>query len=242
MGLWVTMRARLDRFISEKTGIKRKSVRLLLAQNRVTVDGFNARAINQLIHTFSHVMLDGQTLQAIHPVYIMLNKPQGVVSATSDTRHRTVIDCLNFEGREHLHIVGRLDFNSSGLLLLTNDGCWSRQLTEPANKVRKCYRVTLQQPLTKEYIKAFAEGMFFPYEGITTRPAKLVILSDYEAEVSLLEGRYHQIKRMFGRFQNKVVKLHRQSIGSICLDSRLSAGQYRWLSQDEVFASSPNRQ
>jgi 16S rRNA pseudouridine516 synthase len=227
-------RARLDRFISEQMGINRRDVRPLLAQKRVVVDGSPATDINHVIDEFSHVTLDDQVLQDNTPSYVMMNKPVGVVSATKDEQHRTVIDLLERPDRHHLHIVGRLDFNSSGLLLLTNDGRWSRQLTTPENNITKLYRVTLKEPVTEAYIQAFSEGMYFPFEDITTRPAKLHIVSDYVAEVSLMEGRYHQIKRMFGRFDNEVLTLHRIAIGNLSLDPSLSPGQSRALTDREV--------
>ena len=127
-----------------------------------------------------------------------------------------------------------MDYSSSGLLLLTNDGRWSRRLSSPGQRVIKRYRVTLGNPLNDSYIGAFAEGMFFPFEGITTRPAGLKILSDTVAEVSLEEGRYHQIKRMFGRFRNPVVALHRLAIGALELDDLLAEGESRELSVEEV--------
>ncbi|HEB28098.1 MAG TPA: pseudouridine synthase [Porticoccus sp.] len=227
-------RARLDRFISEQMGINRRDVRPLLAQKRIVVDGSPATDINHVIDEFSHVTLDDQVLQDNTPSYVMMNKPVGVVSATKDEQHRTVIDLLERPDRHHLHIVGRLDFNSSGLLLLTNDGRWSRQLTTPENNIAKLYRVTLEKPVTEAYIQAFSEGMYFPFEDITTRPAKLHIVSDYVAEVSLMEGRYHQIKRMFGRFDNEVLTLQRIAIGNLSLDPSLSPGQSRALTGSEV--------
>ena len=240
---------RLDRFISVQTGVNRKDVRSMLAQKRIKVDDCFATDIHQSIHEFSHVILDEHILQARLPVYVMMNKPIGVVSATKDEKNKTVIDVLNEKNSEKniatvntissnntsaLHIVGRLDFNTSGLLLLTNDGRWSRRLTTPAQKIEKVYWVTLANPVTEDYIKAFAEGMYFPYENITTKPAKLDIISDYIAQVSLIEGRYHQIKRMFGRFQNPVVALHRTAIGNLQLDKALAAGESRLLTAHEV--------
>lgn len=227
-------RARLDRFISEQMGINRRDVRPLLAQKRIVVDGSPATDINHVIDEFSHVTLDDQVLQDNTPSYVMMNKPAGVVSATKDEQHRTVIDLLERPDRHHLHIVGRLDFNSSGLLLLTNNGRWSRQLTTPENNIAKLYRVTLEKPVTEAYIRVFSEGVYFPFEDITTRPAKLHIVSDYVAEVSLMEGRYHQIKRMFGRFDNEVLTLHRIAIGNLSLDPSLPPGQSRALTDREV--------
>ncbi|ALO35939.1 16S rRNA pseudouridine(516) synthase [Colwellia sp. MT41] len=229
---------RLDRFISKSYQVNRKAVRLILAQKRVYVDGVVATDIAQIVDQFSTIVLDDNILQANKAHYIMLNKPVGVVCATKDEKHKTVIDLLvgQFEQatRDSLHIVGRLDLNTSGLVLLTNDSRWSERLTSPAHKVAKCYQVRLANPLTAEYISAFAQGMYFSYEKITTQPAALRIISPFAAEVILTEGRYHQIKRMFGRFQNQVVALHRQSIGQLSLDKSLNIGDSRALNSEEV--------
>lgn len=227
-------RGRLDRFLGAKLQIPRKLVRDVLLAGRVQVDGQIMKEMDRQVDEFSHIQLDGQILQANSPIYIMLHKPIGVVSATKDDQHKTVIELLNCEQREELHIAGRLDLNSSGLLLLTNDSRWSEALMSPTQKVEKVYRVTLANPLTEDYIAAFAEGMYFGFEDIMTQAAKLTILGDYVAEVTLREGKYHQIKRMFGRFRNPVVGLHRVSIGDIVLDEQLAPGESRSLTITEV--------
>lgn len=227
-------RTRLDRFISSHPGINRREVRGLLASGRVMLNGKPARDINQVINQFDHVSLDGRVLQALSRKYRMLNKPSGVVSATRDDKHKTVIDLLDCSGANDLHIAGRLDFNSTGLLLLTNDGEWTRGLASPEQGVRKVYQVTVEKPLSEEYVQVFAEGLYFAYEGITTRPAGLRILSAHSAQVTLTEGRYHQIKRMFGHFDNKVLTLHRAAIGGLSLDIELAPGQSRNLSPPEL--------
>ena len=230
--------SRLDRLISELCQINKKKVRLILAQQRVTVDGVLALDIDQIVDQFSRVVMDGEVQQENQPYYIMLNKPIGVVCATKDEKHKTVVDLLTGQFdqkiRECLHIVGRLDLNTSGLVLLTNDSRWSERLTSPEHKVSKCYQVTLENPVTAEYIDAFAQGMYFPYEKITTKPAILRIVSTFEAQVILTEGRYHQIKRMFGRFRNPVIGLHRHSIGQLTLDKSLKCGESRLLNVSEV--------
>ncbi|MGF1765348.1 16S rRNA pseudouridine(516) synthase [Aliivibrio kagoshimensis] len=227
-------RSRIDRFISEKCNMNRRNVRLLLAQNRIVVDGDVAKDTSLIIDKFSTITLDDKLLQSNKASYVMLHKPIGVVSATKDKQHKTVVDLLNQPEKDELHIVGRLDLNTSGLVLLTNDSRWSERLTQPESKVTKRYTVTLQNPLTEEYIDAFQKGMYFSYEDITTRPATLSILSSYVAQVDLVEGRYHQIKRMFGRFRNPVMALHRHSIGSLQLDETLLPGQSRYLTSEEV--------
>jgi 16S rRNA pseudouridine516 synthase len=225
---------RLDRYLAALLDIKRSDVRPLLAQGRVEVDGRKATDIGQLIDRFSEVRCDGEITQARTPRYIMLNKPVGVVSATTDITHTTVIDLLDYPFKDELHIVGRLDFNSTGLMLLTNDGKWSRQLSQPESKLTKSYRVTVEQALGLEHVDAFQKGLFFAYERITTRPAQLTILSEFEAEVDLTEGRYHQIKRMFGRFDNKVLSIHRFAIGGLMLDATLQPGHSRTLTVGEL--------
>ena len=230
----LTSKTRLDRFISRKLDINKRDIRLLLAQKRVMVDGKIANDIQQIIHPFSQVSLDGKILQENQAYYLMMHKPLGVVSATKDKIHKTVIDLLAHPFKHSLHITGRLDLNSTGLILLTNDSQWSQKLMSPDNKVSKRYLVTVENQITEEYINAFHEGMYFPYEDITTLPVNLEIINSFQAELSLTEGRYHQIKRMFGRFRNPVLKIHRLAIGSIALDPFLLPGEYRALNKEEI--------
>lgn len=225
---------RLDRYFSRTLGINRRDVKAMLAQGRILVDHRPAADAEQRVDEFSHIAFDNRVLQTKLPVYLMLHKPVGILSATTDPRHTTVIDLLQRADKADLHIVGRLDRSSSGLLLLTNDGRWSRALMAPEHDVPKVYLVTLQNPLTSDYEKAFAEGMYFDYEDITTRPARLEILEERLARVTLVEGRYHQIKRMFGRFRNPVLALHRTAIGNLPLDPALAPGQSRELTPAEL--------
>lgn len=209
---------RLDRFISQNSAFSLSDTRLLIAQKRIVLDGEVAHSIQQKVTEFTHVVLDGHCLQDKTAVYMMLNKPLGVVSATKDLKHPTVLDLIQHPRKNELHIVGRLDFNTTGLVLLTNDGAWSRKISLPETKLAKTYEVTLSKPLSDEYIAVFREGIYFAYEDITTQPACLEILSEHTARLSLIEGKYHQVKRMFGFFQNQVLALHRVSVGEFSLD------------------------
>jgi len=229
-----TSRTRLDRFLSTQKNINKRDARLILAQHRVTVDGIMAYDTAQVIDHFSKVSLDGTLIQNNTAHYIMLNKPLGVVSATKDPEHQTVIDLLDYAFKNELHIVGRLDLNSTGLILLTNDSHWSKKLMHPENKSIKQYRVTLENPVSEDYIQAFENGMHFPYEDIITQAVTLKIISPHVVELSLTEGRYHQIKRMFGRFRNPVKKLHRFAIGNLGLDELLKIGENRKLTTTEL--------
>lgn len=227
--------SRLDRFISKNSAFSQADVRLLIAQQRIFLDGILANSIQQQVSQFTQVNLDGNCLQANKPVYIMLNKPKGVVSATKDLEHSTVLDLIQHPQKNALHLVGRLDLNTTGLVLLTNDGAWSRKISLPETQLAKTYEVTLEKPLTDEYIAVFKKGIYFKYEDITTQPAHLEILSDYTARLSIVEGKYHQVKRMFGFFQNKVLALHRASVGPISVQG-LELGRSRLLTIKELAA------
>ncbi|MEE4361564.1 MAG: 16S rRNA pseudouridine(516) synthase [Pseudomonadales bacterium] len=227
---------RLDRFLGKALAKKRLDVRLLLAQGRVEVDGRRVTDRARIIDRFSDVRCDGRTLQARTARYLMLNKPAGVVSATRDARHRTLIDLLDAPWKDELHIVGRLDLTSTGLVLLTNDGRWSRALSLPASKLPKRYRVTVERPLNGGQVEAFRRGLHFGFENLTTRPAELLILDEFEAEVTLVEGRYHQIRRMFAQVGNQVRDIHRFAVGPLRLEPGLASGASRELSTAEVAA------
>ncbi|MBT1443598.1 pseudouridine synthase [Shewanella sp. JM162201] len=229
----ISPRGRLDVFLAKTLNVPKKSARELIKAGRVTVDGDLAKEASAQIGPFSQIYLDETALRADTPRYLMVHKPVGLVSATIDQEHATVLDLIPEALRLGLHIVGRLDLNTSGLVLLSNDSRWSESMMQPGAHVPKAYRVTLEKPLTPEYIYAFAQGFYFETEDITTLPAKLVIIGEHEAEVELYEGKYHQIKRMFGRFQNRVTALHRFRIGALPLDPELAPGQWRLLSDDE---------
>jgi 16S rRNA pseudouridine516 synthase len=230
---------RLDRQISFLLGISRDDVRMLLARKRIKVDGVIADSRELLVDGFSCITLDDEVLQSGNTLYLMLHKPRGVLSATTDEQHAIVIDLIDHPLRSTLHFAGRLDLHASGLMLLTNDGRWSRQLSSPASAVQKVYLVTVQNPLDDGYVAAFQAGMFFLFENITTRPALLEILDTRTARVTLHEGRYHQLKRMFGRFRNPVLGIHRIAIGGLMLDPALAPGTSRELRDDEVESACP---
>ena len=231
---------RLDRFLSNLPQFNRQQVRLLLIEKRIQVDGQVICDPRHEIRTFSRIECDGHVLQAGKPArYFMLHKPPGCVCATQDAEHPTVLDLLDEPDKHDLHIAGRLDFNTSGLMLITNDGQWSRHVTQPETKMPKVYYVETEQEITNAYISKFREGVYFAFEDLTTQPAGLELLGPCSARLSIVEGRYHQVKRMFGFFNNKVVRLHRESIGPLVLDSLLAPGEYRALSEQEVVQFQP---
>lgn len=229
-----TKRTRLDRYLSNALNINRKNVKPLLAAGRVRVNGIIARDSDLLINQFAAVIVDDEALPFEHAQYLMMNKPAGILSATKDASQRTVFCLLDVTQHSGLHIVGRLDKNSTGLLLLTNDGEWSRCLMAPEKHVEKTYIVGVKHAISEECVEAFAQGIHFPFEDIVTRPARLEVLAPQLARITLTEGRYHQIKRMFGRFRNPVLSLHRTQIGAITLDPVLPSGAFRDLAKSEL--------
>lgn len=226
---------RVDRFLSNLPRFNRQQVRVLLVERRVTVDGVAVSDPHHEVREFSRVCVDDEVLQAGKPArYFMLHKPQGCVSATSDPQHPTVLDLLDVPDKGELHIAGRLDFNTTGLMLITNDGQWSRRLTQPQTKLPKVYLVETEQAIGPEYAITFAAGLYFAFEDLTTQPATLELLGPRAARLGIVEGRYHQVKRMFGHFDNKVIGLHRERMGPLVLDANLAPGEYRALTDDEI--------
>ena len=226
---------RVDRFLSNLPCFNRQQVRLLLVEKRVRIDGEITRDPHAEVREFSRVEVDDQVLQAGKPVrHFMLHKPAGCVSATRDPQHPTVLDLIHEPDKDDLHIAGRLDFNTTGLMIITNDGSWSRRLTQPQTKLPKVYYVETEQTIGPEYALKFSEGLYFAFEDLTTQPAGLELLGPKSARLSIVEGRYHQVKRMFGHFDNKVLRLHRERMGPLVLDEALKPGEYRPLSFDEI--------
>ena len=218
--------ARVDRFISQALGYKKRHVQLLLAQRQVRLDDLVCLNGEQLMGQFSKLEVEGQLLRHQSPIYLMLYKPAGIVSATVDDKYTTVLDIVPAKYR-HLHIAGRLDMHSTGLLLLTNNGQWSRQITHPLTKLSKHYSVILAKPITQLQIDGFAKGIYFAFENLTTAPAQSIVSSTHSVQVILKEGRYHQIKRMFGHFGNPVLSIHRTQVGHIKLPTGWAPGDYR---------------
>ena len=228
---------KLDRLLAKHRGMGRKQARELIAAGSVHVDGIMRDRHDVEVDRFHCVTTNDETVQAgQRRLFIMLHKPVGIVSATKDAEHQTVIDLIDDPDKETLHIVGRLDRNTSGLILLTNDGNWSKPLTHPDHKVPKVYLVETDRPIPPEAVAAFAEGFHFHTEDLTTRPATLEILSERKARLTLHEGRYHQVKRMFHRIGNRVVALHRESIGPLRLPADLPPGGWRFLEFPEITA------
>jgi 16S rRNA pseudouridine516 synthase len=224
---------KLDRLLAKHNLMGRTQARALILAKRVRVDGQIAMGFDQEVDRFSEVRVDDTVVRgAERRLRLMVNKPLGVVSATKDAEHPTVLDLIDDPDKASLHLVGRLDRFTTGLVLLTNDGRWSKALMHPQRKVPKVYHVTTRDPIEADAPAAFAKGFYFHTEDLTTRPAELEILTSHTTRLTLHEGRYHQVKRMFHRIDNRVTALHRESIGDYVLPTDLAPGEWREIAAD----------
>lgn len=225
---------RLDQFIATSTELSRKDAKRAIGSGRVQVDGKPCKAANTKISDAVTVTLDGEACALPGERYLMLNKPAGVVSATRDSDHPTALDLLPRDLAIDLHIAGRLDADTTGLLLLTTDGQWSHRVTSPRVDCPKSYLVTLSEPLTAAAVQELEQGVLLRNDPAPTRPARVQLLEDRLIELTITEGRYHQVKRMLAAVGNHVQALHRRGIGAIRLDPALGPGEFRELSVEEI--------
>ena len=224
---------RLDKFLAHHLGVSRTIVNKELKAQKVTVNGDIVKSGAYHVSPDQIVEYDGFEIVPITDNrYFMLNKPQGYVCSTDDPDHPTILYFIDEPMSEKLHSAGRLDLDTTGLVLLTDDGKWSHRITSPKHHCEKIYQVTVEQPLTTNLIEIFKQGIQLKSEKTLTEPAKLIIIDDYHAELTISEGRYHQVKRMFAAVNNHVTQLHRKQIGNIVLD--IPEGEYRPLTQDEI--------
>lgn len=166
--------------------------------------------------------------------YLMLNKPQGYICSNDDGDYPTIYQLIGYPLASKLHSAGRLDVDTTGLVLLTDDGQFSHRITSPKHHCEKTYLVTLADPVEEHYQQHFEQGILLRGEKIPTKPAKLEVIDDYNVNLTISEGRYHQVKRMFAALGNKVVALHRWKIGELELDPNLLEGEFRPLNEQEI--------
>lgn len=226
---------RLDKFIAENTGLTRSQAGKVLRSGLVSVNGKVEKNSAAKIGEEDEIYYDGEKLEWVDEgQYFMLYKPQGYVCSHDDGDYPTVFQFFDYPLSSRIHCAGRLDVDTTGLVLLTDDGQWSHRITSPKHHCEKTYLVTLADPIEDFYVEKFAEGILLRGEKTPTLPATLEILDDYNANLTISEGRYHQVKRMFAALGNKVVALHRWRIGEITLDDTLGEGEIRALTDTEI--------
>ncbi|MBJ3816400.1 16S rRNA pseudouridine(516) synthase RsuA [Shimwellia pseudoproteus] len=224
---------RLDKFLSQQLGISRAIASREIRARLVTIDGEIVRDASFKLLPEHEVEYDGNPLaQQNGPRYFMLNKPQGYVCSTDDPDHPTVLYFLDEPAAHKLHAAGRLDIDTTGLVLMTDDGQWSHRITSPRHHCEKTYLVTLDVPLADGVAAQFAAGIMLNGEKEPTKPAQLEVITPTDVRLTISEGRYHQVKRMFAATGNHVVALHRERIGQIALD--IEPGEYRPLTDEEI--------
>ncbi len=224
---------RLDKFVSDAAALTRSESRKAIKCGRVHVGDIQIKDIAFQVKEGASVYLDGQEIFYKEFVYVMLNKPQGYVSATEDKRQKTVLDLLDPSySRYQLFPVGRLDIDTEGFLLLTNDGELAHNMLSPNKNVGKTYFIRLEKDITDEEMAALEKGV--DIGECITKPAKAQRVNSNEINLTITEGKFHQIKRMALAVGNKVVYLKRLSYGEFYLDKALNLGDYRALSEGEV--------
>ncbi len=228
---------RLDRIIGAWARTRKRRTRKLIARGAVRVDGEIEKRADVLLSDFAVVYCGAECVRRRLARYVMLAKPAGVVCATKDAEHGTVVDLIDESWAGDLHLAGRLDRFTTGLVILTNDGRFSEALTWPGNKIGKRYFVEVDGGIGPEVMAAFGEGIFFAKEKITTAPAQVEMLSERACRLTIYEGKHHQVKRMFACFGLKVTRLHRESVGAITLDADLAPGGWRFLTEAEIRAA-----
>lgn len=224
---------RLDKFLANMGVGTRTDVKQILKKSSVTVnDKVEKSPKTQINPDIDIIFVNGEKIAYINNIYVMLNKPKGYISATHDNSAQTVIDLI--PEYQHLDIfpVGRLDKDTEGLLLITNDGQFNHDLMSPSKHVSKTYEVVSSTPITNEDILAFKNGLELSDGPI--KPAELVKVNDNVSHVTIFEGKYHQVKRMFHVIENEVLELKRLKIANLALDENLQLGEYRLLTDEEL--------
>ena len=228
---------RLDRFLAEMGEGTRGQIRDMAKKGRIAVNGVPEKRTERKIDPESdRVTVDGRPVLYAEFEYYMLNKPQGVVSATEDRLHTTAVELITERKRGDLFPVGRLDIDTEGLMLITNDGELAHRLLSPRKHVDKRYLAVLEGELPKDAARRFSEGIVLE-DGTKTLPADLVkadAAADEAVIVTIREGKFHQVKRMFEALGCRVTYLKRLSMGSLKLDERLKPGEYRPLTEEEL--------
>ncbi|MCW8878033.1 MAG: pseudouridine synthase [Kangiellaceae bacterium] len=226
-------KVRLDKFLAKSTTYSRSEVKRLIRQKRISVDGELAKAAEQKVSRLNRVKLDEELIVKRELTYIAINKPAGYICAAQDEVHPSVLKLLPKEHASDLHFAGRLDVDTTGLVLLSNDGNWTHRVTSPKHENFKVYRVDLAEPISAQAVEQLISGVKLRGEDNLTLPAKVDLLTEKQILLSISEGRYHQVKRMLAAVGNHVNRLHRVSVGGVSIGD-LAEGEWKELDLAQV--------
>ncbi|WP_300178229.1 pseudouridine synthase [uncultured Aliivibrio sp.] len=223
---------RLDKFVCKSTELTKDQALVMIHEGRVKVNSDTVTIRSAQVHENNEVTLNGSLLTPRPFRYLIMNKPANTICSNIDEVYPSLFNYITEGNNAELHIAGRLDSDTTGLVLITDDGRWSYNIITPSKECEKVYRVGLRKPITEDAAEKFAIGLQLQGESQLTRPAKLEVITSQEVLLTITEGKFHQVKRMFSTIGNKVTSLHREKIGDISLD--VEEGEWRYLTVGEV--------
>ena len=225
---------RLDKFVAKAADVTRSKAKKLISSGKVSVDQSICKSANLLISDLQSIELLGNPLSYVQHKYILLNKPKGYICSTKDEQYPSALNLLDTISLEKLHFAGRLDVDTSGLVLISDNGQWTHRVTSPKHQHEKTYIVTTSEVVSSEQQQKLTTGIVLKDSAKATLPATVEIISEKVISLAITEGRYHQVKRMLAAVGNHVVDLHRKSIGCLTMDENMNGGDWRYLSQEEI--------
>ncbi len=225
---------RLDKLVAEATPCSRLQAKKLISSGLISINGLITRQIGLKVMDKDRVGSSGKDLTRLKPRYILLNKPMGYVCSTLDEQYPSALNLLTGVNLSKLHFAGRLDQDTTGLVLISDDGKWTHRITSPKSKLSKTYRIELASKLTEEAISLLQSGVKLKNEAKPSKPAAIYRIDQLNIEISLTEGRYHQVKRMIAAVGSHVVSLHRPTIGHVTIGDDMELGAWRYLTAMEI--------
>ncbi|NOH97528.1 pseudouridine synthase [Vibrio sp. 99-70-13A1] len=223
---------RLDKFICKSTDLTKEEALISINKGEVAVNEVVCLDESKQVHKNNTVTQNGNVLIVRPFRYILMNKPSGTICSNVDEAYPSLFNYVDVDNSSELHIAGRLDADTTGLVLITDDGHWSFNITVPTKQCHKVYRVGLTRPIAEDVAEKFKHGIKLQGENHLTRPAILEVVGPKEVLLTITEGKFHQVKRMFAAAGNRVASLHREKIGQVELD--VEVGQWRYLTSEEV--------
>lgn len=225
---------RLDKIVAQALDTTRSQAKKLIKKGEVVVNGKKEKNPALRIQTDEEVFYAGRKLEIFHKRYLLLNKPKGFICSNVDENSPSALNLIDLPSKDKLHFAGRLDIDTTGLVLLSDDGQWSHRVTSPNRSKSKVYHVTTDEPISSDGIDVLARGVVLKDSINPTKPCKIRRLSHTELELTLTEGRYHQVKRMIAAVGGHVTQLHRTAIGHVTLTDEMPLGHWQHLPAQEV--------